>query len=80
MEENKLFNKVIIFLFVQKNCYHCFLNEGWTTDVTLTRLCPYYLSGPWSIVSLLSIEGKFLDFIKNILICVPKMNEGLVGF
>ncbi len=22
---------------------------------------------------------KLLDFIKNILICVPKMNEGLTG-
>ncbi len=24
-------------------------------------------------------EWKLLDFIKNILICVPKMNEGLTG-
>ncbi len=24
-------------------------------------------------------ERKFLDFIKHILICVPKMNEGLTG-
>ncbi len=31
-------------------------------------------------VALLSMEGGIvLDFIKNILICVPKMNEGLTG-
>ncbi len=31
-------------------------------------------------VALLSMEGqKLLDFIKNILICVTKMNEGLTG-
>ncbi len=28
-------------------------------------------------VALLSMEGQKADFIKNILICVPKMNEGL---
>ncbi len=32
------------------------------------------------VILLLSIEGqKALGFHKNILICVPKMNEGLVG-
>ncbi len=32
------------------------------------------------VVSLLSMEGqKLSDFIKNILIFVPKMNEGLMG-
>ncbi len=32
------------------------------------------------VVALLSMQGqKILDFIKNILICVPKMNEGLTG-
>ncbi len=32
------------------------------------------------VVTLLSMQGqKILDFIKNILICVPKMNEGLTG-
>ncbi len=40
--------------------------------------CIYYVSGPGNIsVVLLSIELS--DFIKNILICVPKMNEGLTG-
>ncbi len=32
------------------------------------------------VVALLSIQGrKLLDFIKNTLICVPKMNKGLEG-
>ncbi len=32
------------------------------------------------VVALLSMQGqKALDFIKNILICVPKINEGLTG-
>ncbi len=31
-------------------------------------------------VELLSMQGqKLSDFIKNILICAPKMNEGLMG-
>ncbi len=29
-------------------------------------------------VALLSMQGQ-RDFIKNILICVPKMNKGLMG-
>ncbi len=40
--------------------------------------CIYYVSGPGNIsVALLSMELS--DFIKNIFICVPKMNEGLTG-
>ncbi len=32
------------------------------------------------VVALLYMQGqKVLDSIKNILICVPKMNEGLMG-
>ncbi len=32
-------------------------------------------------VALLSMQvKKNLNFIRNILICVPKMNEGLMGF
>ncbi len=43
--------------------------------------CPYYASGPGNIaVALLSMEGQgALRFIKNILICVQKLNEGLTG-
>ncbi len=43
--------------------------------------CPYYVSGPGEIsVALLSMGGSELsDCIKNILICVSMMNEGLTG-
>ncbi len=42
--------------------------------------CPCYISGPGNIsVVLMSMQGQKADFIKNFLICVPKMNEGLTG-
>ncbi len=43
--------------------------------------CPYNVSGPGNIaVALLFMEVRELsDLIKNILICVQKMNEGLTG-
>ncbi len=40
------------------------------------------LSGPWTLqlLTLLTMQGqKLSDFIKNILICVPKMNEDVMG-
>ncbi len=48
----------------------------------LLRKCPYYLSGPLTcqLCCCLFRKRKHLDFIKNILICVLKMNEGLYGF
>ncbi len=45
--------------------------------------CSYCVSGPGNIsVTLLSMKDlsmELLDFIKNILICIPKMNKGLMG-
>ncbi len=43
--------------------------------------CIYYVTGPGNIsVVLLSMQGQIaLRFHQNILICVPKMNEGLTG-
>ncbi len=41
---------------------------------------PCYVSGPGTIsVVLLSRVRALSDFIKNILICVPKMDKGLTG-
>ncbi len=42
---------------------------------------PFLPSWAFSVIlALLSMEvRKLSDFIKNILICVPKMNEGLTG-
>ncbi len=43
--------------------------------------CPYCLSGPENIsVALLSMQGqRALGLHQNILICVQKMKEGLMG-
>ncbi len=43
--------------------------------------CLYFFSGSGNIsVVLLYMQGqRALFFIKNVLICVPKMNEGLKG-
>ncbi len=44
--------------------------------------CPYYVSGLWTLqfCCCLCRVRKLSDFIKNILIYVPKMNEGLMGW
>ncbi len=43
--------------------------------------CPYYVSGPWTcpLRCCLWRVRDFSDSNKNILICVPKMNEDLTG-
>ncbi len=55
---------------------------SWATDVTWTVLPMSSVvseSGNISVV-LLSMQGqRALRFLQNILICVPKMNEGLMG-
>ncbi len=40
----------------------------------LLRFCALIM-----VISSLSMEGQLSDSIKIILICVPKMNEGLTG-
>ncbi len=64
-EIEKLLNKFIVFVFfVQKKYSHSFIK------LWLNHCC----------VALLSMQGqKALDFIKNILICVMKINEGFMG-
>ncbi len=44
-------------------------------------LLPYFISGPWmhQLCCCLCRVRKLSDFISNILICFPKMNEGLTG-
>ncbi len=45
------------------------------TDVLAKLLC----IDRDSILAVYVGAGELSDFIKNILICVPKMNEGLMG-
>ncbi len=78
-EEKKLLNKVIFL------CTKCILIAskiyGWTPDVTWTiltmSLLPFWAL--WQLRCCLCRVRELLDFIKNILICVLKMNEGLTG-
>ncbi len=75
-DEKKLLNKVITFVFfVHKKYSRSFIK--WM----LTILKLSYLSGPWmcQLRCGLCRVKKLSDFIKNILICALKMNEGLTG-
>ncbi len=84
---NKLLKKVIIFVFFAHKKY-----SGNFIKLRLNHWCgyfiahglfyrPYYLSGPWMwwLRCCLCRVRKLLDFIKNILICVPKTKEDLTG-
>ncbi len=73
---------VTLFLFSlrTKSILVASYNYGWPTDVTWTILTMFFLHF-WALnvsVALLSMELSE-SFHKNILICVPKMNEGLTG-
>ncbi len=79
-EKKKSLTKVVIFVFfAHKKCSLSFM----TTDVTWNILKMSLSSPFWALnvsVTLLSMQGqKRSCFIKNILICVPKMNKGLTG-
>ncbi len=79
-EEKKLFNKVVIFVFKKLTCSfiklklnHCHMD--YFNDVIATFLGLEHVS----FVGVYSGSKSSWHFIKNILNCVPKMNEGLKG-
>ncbi len=83
MEEKKLFNKVIIFLFVQKNLYHCFLNEGWTTDVTVCVIDTFVsILPPWAMIDSFVVvyRGTFFGFHKKYLNLCSEDERRSCGF
>ncbi len=55
-------------------------NYGWITDVTWTilsmSLLPFWALNISVVLRSMQVQ-KALGFHKNILICVPKLNEGL---
>ncbi len=80
--KTELVNNAIFVFFAHKK-YSCrFVKLRLNTDVTWTILSMSLLYfWAWNIsVALLPMQGqKLSDFIQNILICVPRMNEGLMG-
>ncbi len=80
---DKLLNKCVIFVFfAHKNILIASKHYGWTTDVTwiiitMSLRCFWTLN---VVVPLRSMQVRILsDFIKNILTCGPKTNNGLNG-
>jgi len=65
-------NTVVIFVFAHKKYSRCFI----TLRLNHCSHVDYFNN---VFTTFLDLEcGNFIvDFIKNILICVPKMNEGL---
>ncbi len=78
-----MLNKVFFVCFLHTKYSRCFVKL--TVETLMSRglfyRCPCYVSGSGNIsVALLSMKGQRApDFIKNILICVLKMNGGLKG-
>ncbi len=81
---DKLLNKVVIFVFFahkkysrsfvkwQLNhwCHMDYFNDVLASFLSLDRV---------RILAVYGRVGELSEFIRNILICVPKMNEGLTG-
>ncbi len=81
---DKLFNKVIIFVFVgQKKYYRSFitlrLNHWCHMDYFYNLLATFLSLDHVRILAVYGCVRELLECIKNILICVPKMNGGLTG-
>ncbi len=80
MEEKKLLNKDVIFVFFahEKNT-HSFI-QLWLNPWLFYQY-PFYRFGPWTcqLHCCLCRVRKLSDFIQNIFICVLKMNKGLTG-
>ncbi len=81
---DELLNKVIIFVFFAYKKYSCgFVKlqlNSWCHMDYFTDLLATFLD--LDCVNYIAVYGRVREIsecIKNILICVPKMNEGLTG-
>ncbi len=76
-----LLNKVIIFVFfAHKKYFHGFVKLRLATDVMDYFNDFLFMLMDLDRVRILAVNGRLREhseFIKTILICVPKMNEGL---
>ncbi len=83
MEENKLLNKVIIFVFFAHKKYsHSFIKlrlNHWCHMDNLNNVLPTFLGLERVSCMAVFAGSESSDFLKNILIYVPKMNKGLTG-
>ncbi len=83
-EGDGLLNKVVIFFyFAHKRCSCRFVKlrlNPWCHMDYFTDLLAMFLDlGTFQLYCCLCRVRQLSDSIKNILICVPKMNEGLTG-
>ncbi len=88
-EKNCWIKSLFLFYFVTKIILVASYNYGWTPDVTyLVKFTHQYFTDVLAMfldhncVKILAVYGRvreLLDLIINSLICVPKMNKGLMG-
>ncbi len=80
-EEKKLLNKVISVFFAHKKYSCSFIKLGLNHWCHMDYFIDVLATGPWTCQLRCSLcrVRKLLDFIKNILICVQKLNEGIMG-
>ncbi len=80
-EKNSWIKSLFLFSLCTKRILVASQNWSWATDVTWTVLpMSLFLGlGTFQLCCGLWRVRKLSDFIKNILICVPKMNEGILG-
>ncbi len=80
---NDLLNKVFFFFLCIQKVFSSLQSSDWTTDGrwTVLTMSLYCVSVPWPCKDPCSLwrVRELSDFIKNIAICVSKMNEGLLG-
>ncbi len=80
----ELLNKVIICVFIAYKKYSCSfeklrLNHWCHMDYFKDVPTMFLVLGTFQLHCCLWRVRKLLDFIRNILICVPKVNKGLTG-
>ncbi len=80
-KEKKLLNKVAIFAFFAPKKVFSQLHKITVKLSQSILTMSLLISGPGNVSDALLSLGvwKLSDFIKNIVICVPKMNKGLMG-
>ncbi len=77
MEEQKLLNKVVIFVFFAHKKYPCSFITLWLNHWCHKEYFNNVFLDRGRSIAVYGRVRKLSDFIKNILICVQKINKGL---